>query len=504
MKCQICGRPPTKVARCESCGEIAAAFCDGTVCQPDLWRTGPQEPESSIPLMNFRCEFCANIELELQALPQVLRSPAAAGKLFGFIGTYLMHGYEAPPDSGAGYSFALAHFLKTMAPEAVGWAYLANVHNSDPKAHANRAPVAMKISHREAMSTMISIDFAVRWVNTWLKGVLPENVGRVPNRFYCTAMVLSGANAHVTNVPNSVGIPDLLQGQGNYSSRTTKVEIDGVVSYMRDRKIQESIGFPTFSVWDCNCFHNSGYIMGKYALDSAFPLTTKVNPPVLIVNIDQHSDAGSKTQTIISSDRWGISLVENYPNSAYLSISSGGSGTGHQIETHYRKGDAKPARVGGIAIGQAGHKFTRTHLDQLFGDDAGLRKAARTALKEYWVYVLELIFGTDGGTPDHFEFVYLTIDRDCMKDNQNQWGDGKAILADYTEVNKLADGVLGTLVSTGTRVVGFDVTGLPEDHTKLTCNSSKTDKPNASAILADVKQELAAFQATFHKHLHLG
>ncbi len=501
MQCHICGKKPTKAAKCPTCGHIPAYFCDGYLCQPSLWRTGPTEKPSSIALMNFKCENCDS-ELELEALPASFDTRVEPGKLFGFIGTYLLHGYgDHPPDGGAGYKFAIAHFLNTMAPETTGWTFLANGTLDNPKTHGNRPLIAMALSHNQAMGKNILITKAMEWVKSWLKGLLPFNVGLVPDSFYTSAMVVNKSYAVCENVPsNDMSIPQPLRGEGNYSSRATKTETDAIVAYMLDQKIQKRIGWPAFSVWDCNCFHNSGYIMGKYALDTAIAVSREVDPPVLIVNIDQHSDAGSKNQSIVSSDRWGYALAECYPNSSYLSVASAGKETAHQIETYYRPGDSAVATLRPLHIpGQ--NKFTNTHIGHLFTGSKQEKKAARDLLKAYWTLLLTKIYPNVEGRPGNFKFVYLTIDRDCMVGNLNQWGDVKAILQNYEQVAILADTILSTLVSTGARVVGFDVTGLPENHELLQCNLSKGEKAQPSKVLTDMRAELAAFQEVFRRHI---
>lgn len=126
-------------------------------------------------------------------------------------------------------------------------------------------------------------------------------------------------------------------------------------------------------MWDCNCFHNSGYIMGKYALDTAIQLAGGGNPPVLVINIDQHSDAGKSGQTVVSSDRWGNTLIDCYPNSAFLSVASGGIEEGaYQIETHSRVGGGPVNKVLPMHLPRDRNlKLTVTDVGTLFGNEVG-------------------------------------------------------------------------------------------------------------------------------------
>lgn len=61
---------------------------------------------------------------------------------------------------------------------------------------------------------------------------------------------------------------------------------------------------------------------------------------------------------------------------------------------------------------------------------------------DYWRFLMAKIYPVPAHRPAAFEFVYLTIDRDCMKDNQNQRGDNKAFLKNHEEVSMLADAII--------------------------------------------------------------
>ena len=61
--------------------------------------------------------------------------------------------------------------------------------------------------------------------------------------------------------------------------------------------------------------------MGKYAFDSA---GSSANKTLIVVNIDQHSDAGTASQKYVASDSWGIPLIKNYGKGVYVSLSTCG------------------------------------------------------------------------------------------------------------------------------------------------------------------------------------
>jgi hypothetical protein len=298
-------------------------------------------------------------------------------------------------------------------------------------------------------------------------------------------MPMGESDAPVPPPPMSMGIPDADEPSKtesiafkNVSSRCSHGQINAIVKEMQELQREGELDWPVFSVWDCNCFHTSGYLMGKYAFDCADSLQNKT---LIVVNIDQHSDAGRESQKFVSSDKWGVPLIkqyEKYGKGVYVSLSSAGKKEDDiAVESHVWYMDKekgiqyikveKPIGQKEKALAaliQAKEKKATTeswilkkHLDDL---GAGKNKDAENAMTKHWQALLEII----GSKHKHFDYVFLSIDRDCMKKNFTQWGDNKSILENYNHVNEVADAVLSTLIvdKKKTKLVGFDVTGLPE------------------------------------------
>lgn len=319
----------------------------------------------------------------------------------------------------------------------------------------------------------------------------------------------------------------------NSSSRCSPGQINDIVEGMQALRGKGELAWPLFSVWDCNSFHTSGYLMGKYAFDCAESPQDKT---LIVVNIDQHSDAGSSSQKYVSSDRWGTPLIKQYGKGVYVSLSCAGmkeddiaceshvwykdeeKGIQYiKVETPRKRNflDAKKQKA------TTESWILKKHLDGLVG---GEKKNAEEAMTKHWKALLGLIEPEESEEPKHFDYVFLTIDRDCMKNNFTQWGDGKSILENYKHVNNVAGAVLETLTKNGAKLVGFDVTGLPEDgeyvasepccidRTTMDKLGDKADidkhaeavkeiKESKQEEVKKVKDELAAYYNTFKKFL---
>ena len=74
----------------------------------------------------------------------------------------------------------------------------------------------------------------------------------------------------------------------NKSSCVLTVDMDEFVA----RMVEEDLGYPAFSVSDCNSFHTTGYLWATYAVRSAYRHGAKQSDSVALLNFDQHADAG--------------------------------------------------------------------------------------------------------------------------------------------------------------------------------------------------------------------
>ncbi|HUU46765.1 MAG TPA: hypothetical protein VM118_13630 [Acidobacteriota bacterium] len=248
--------------------------------------------------------------------------------------------------------------------------------------------------------------------------------------FFCTASLSSPAEKNLSplvthrtlkNIPNS----------------SSRVPITELRKFVGDLSNEKSLGFPVFSVCDCNSFHTSGYLWGLYAIKKAF----KVHGPgaVAVLNFDQHQDEGKTGLPVVPSDGWGVPLLTEQELQAaggcYLSIGNGQSGN---------------------------------VLCRFQAPGAGFKGNQRATIsgsmnKSSWETFWE---GVKDDVGD-IKFVFISVDRDCLVNHYTQWGDA-CFFKDITRLKSCIEIVLGSLMRKieGVRVIGFDITGLPE-HPKM-------------------------------------
>ena len=425
-------------------------------------------------------------------------------KMFGCIGTTLLQSVHDPKSSDAqGYLFNTVHFLSTMAFGDLDWNLLLNTGEPDPKVYGDRPLRLFRLKLPRILPKHLpqSFDERFEYVRKNLEPVKPFSKKKLP--LFFTSALKKDPDKASDKVPTSYDIPAGIRGLGNFSSRCSPVDVQGVVDYMRDPNLKKTLGWPLFSVWDCNCFHTSGYLMGKYAFDCA---PSAKNKTIIVVNIDQHSDAGSVKQNYVSSDQWGYPLIKAFGRGAYVSLSTCAQDPGPEttvVESHvnqYKHGSFQGAKVSPFPRRSTSIEqwIQKKHLDGLISKEEEKRQESLEAISDHWKALLALL-----GSPAGFDYVFLTIDRDCMKDNFTQWGDGKSILNDYKHVDAVANAVLKTLTTNKkTKLVGFDVTGLPENCEYLKCNPcTKSRKAlNIDKVLSSVSKELSTYYETFKKY----
>jgi hypothetical protein len=258
--------------------------------------------------------------------------------------------------------------------------------------------------------------------------------------------------------------------ESNKSSAVPSEQMDSFIENLIELK--PSLGFPVFSVCDCNSFHTTGYLWGMYAARSLQQLGLPKGP-VAIVNFDSHADTGKKDSQVVAIDRWGGMLVNSMAKAGfpacYLSVFNHPNGEGSAFSA--TEGAKKSAKL--PTIGKA--------LDQ-----------SKTFL-DFWGKV-ETYFGKK------IQYVFVSIDRDVLKNNYTQWGDGAIadhealMVAMRTALAPLE--VLKTSAQKTATLIGFDITGLPECNAVMKAPSDS--KRMADKVWEDLDKELVALHSFAH------
>lgn len=243
--------------------------------------------------------------------------------------------------------------------------------------------------------------------------------------FWCSASINDFQKQLVTTILKKEGRsggsyylrdpPDWAKKLSNTSSMVSRTELDSFINKLVSKKL----GFPVFSISDCNSFHTSGYLWGKYAI-----VNNPQNAPVAVLNFDSHSDLGDASTSYVRSDGWGAPLVSDAPG-CYVSMDA----SGKFLVGSYNNGtDAKSVASGNV--------FT----------------------KDFWGNVNKNI-------KKDIKYVFISVDRDCLKDHLTQW----KYVQPKTSISKLKetmDKVCIAITSASKEdvsLIGFDVTGLPEN-----------------------------------------
>lgn len=345
--------------------------------------------------------------------------------------------------------------------------------------------------------------------------------GPTVGHFSCSASVNSIGSGGKSNVNKLLKVNDLYYDESlkvflesysseavkkkNCSSRVNKGEVNNFVNRLENR-----IKKPVFSVSDCNSFHTSGYLWGMYALKHAFGKGMSTRDGVAIINFDQHPDVGSFKETIIGSDSWGLPVISELPNSCYLSIGNMGSNEdkfvnnsnqmGWHNEIHCKK-NGKYLKLNGLEK----MKFRANDYNPSGYSKADILKCNITKLSklitvwdrrpktsrlygttddrsEHHLWVGEKEVGDIVSLPvlfaefwrslcDYLErpikYVFVSVDRDCLQNHYTQWQDFSRFI-DMDDLLSVVDDVLKSLYyCSGPKMIGFDITGLPE-HSALT------------------------------------
>ncbi len=287
---------------------------------------------------------------------------------------------------------------------------------------------------------------------------------------------------------------------GNASSRILKDDANQFI----DRMLEKKIGFPVFSVCDCNSFHTTGYIWGTYALRAV--ASEDEDAPVAFINFDQHPDTGGGD--FVGSDTWGDALLANVKNGCYISIGNAGTKVGQGGNT-YTWINSFVLRKDGKRIAPPAGKV-KIRIELIKGDSWEDMDAARKAqyiagvigsVKSTWVAtnvnnttdlkisnlsvqaddfpvpegcdinpsalvfedIFEKFFSTLKDLFGAIRYTFITIDRDALQDHQTQWGDLCFFPNGTTLINTIQS-VYSSLIASSPHceLIGLDITGLPE------------------------------------------
>ncbi len=266
----------------------------------------------------------------------------------------------------------------------------------------------------------------------------------------------------------------------NKSSSVPREQMNALVKALAD-STNPDLGFPAFTVSDCNSFHTTGYLWGLYAGMRLEKLDLPAGP-VAVINFDQHDDTGDYRGTFVASDRWGRPLVSalrdlEFP-ALYLTVLNGRDDAAHS------------------SVSAAGGQGRVPRLGSRF--DAEKAKA-------FWKDVSDNYF------QQPIKYVFVSVDRDCLTSCFNQWGDGG--VADVEELKAKMKDILDPLLVAGVnaqigvrrgaenqadtpppaKLIGFDVTGMPEHQSVLVTYPPQVLKDNRDMRQPSAGQTPQAF-----------
>jgi hypothetical protein len=242
---------------------------------------------------------------------------------------------------------------------------------------------------------------------------------------------------------------------GNTSSNMLREDlrnwVDGIVK-------SNKVGFPVFSVCDCNTFHTTGYVWGYYALKKASNFLDPLK--LAVINFDQHEDTGG-SGVDIGSDHWGNGVLKELEDlghgGLYAVVGQGNKGNVYIFKSKESKLD-----LGSLSQGNVN-----------------------------WDH-----FWNNGGKD--INAVFVTVDRDCLKDHYTQWQDN-SYFNDWEDLQRVMSDVLKPLFNekreTKAYLIGVDITGLPEHYEIWQGRYQDRKKPNSSSLWADVDSQIDGIRA---------
>ena len=253
------------------------------------------------------------------------------------------------------------------------------------------------------------------------------------------------------------------QSRANEDSPTIKTQLRDFVTKLTSHS--PGIGFPVCSVSDCNTFHNSGYLWGLYAVKMAFK-EFEEKGAVAVLNFDQHDDNGSSKNNWVLSSAWGLPLLSEPDLKEYGGCYVVIGMPPAKNETSAHEAFCRKAGTDDCSKFGPGKKE----------DTGALPSTADCADTKFWESMIQGI-----GKP--IEYVFITVDRDCLPNHYTTWQDMKpSKYANAKALTVAAGRVLKALRTASLKdypvyrgkgqtidffgalahVIGFDITGLPD------------------------------------------
>lgn len=233
-----------------------------------------------------------------------------------------------------------------------------------------------------------------------------------------------------------MGIP-FTNAVGSSSGENGLVNLDtftlGMITKVFPR-IARNCGNPWYAVVDHNSLHNMSYALAIHA----FGELCDVNK-ILIITFDTHSDIQSTVTDTIKCTNWVSACLR--PKFDRLAKCVVHIGWGKKQGRTDMSGD-----------------FSRTNCYLNHDDKQNSRPLNSPFLIKKPDESVQLQIKTVLTTHSSIENVYITVDRDIIKDSCTFYGSGAH---DTTIVRKVVKGVMDTLKENDINLKGFDLTGLP-------------------------------------------
>jgi len=276
------------------------------------------------------------------------------------------------------------------------------------------------------------------------------NTGKDCGKFVC-------ASSFWDSKPSKYKLPDGKTEVVNTSSYMLRADLSKWVESI-------DVGFPVFSVGDCNTFHTTGYVWGYYALKKASNFFKPLK--LAVINFDQHEDTGGSGD-VIGSDHWGNGVLKELED-----LGHGGLyavvGVGNKGDVYIFKSKESKLDLGSLSNGNVN-----------------------------WNH-----FWNNGGKD--INAVFVTVDRDCLKNHYTQWQDN-SYFQDLKKLQEAMSDALKPLFNKDRKVkaylIGFDITGLPENKFMWQGRYPERAIPLSSELWATIDSQIVGLRHKVESNL---
>jgi len=240
----------------------------------------------------------------------------------------------------------------------------------------------------------------------------------------------------------------------NGNSNIPTKQLDAFV----EKLVKLDLGFPLFTVSDCNTFHTSGHLWGAYAVRQLEEICQPdgLDGAIAVINIDQHADAGGYGSEWASSKAWGGSLLEYIKNrkhnACFLTLYNG------------VKGGTPGGRLSYVWKSKIHENLASTDIENVL-------KAKPVDYNK----LLDKV-ATSIGEGKKVKYLFIGVDRDCLTQSYTYWGEG---LIPNKDLSKVIVGLVDAFklkYGNDIRVIGVDICGLPEHPSRLERCSTRDGK----------------------------